>query len=160
LHQQWPDTSSDPHSLPWLLPLLRFLRQLDQRCQRLNGRSQERTIMLWQLRRNPHSSEFDIARRRLPELAAQTASIALRAVLPSQQHATLYCNGQEFNSWEYGSDLCPAVIRTVQALRSSHGNYPLALSDLELPDNQNIITHLQIRQRLENRLAQAQQDAE
>lgn len=159
LHQQWPDTSSDPHSLPWLLPLLRFLRQLDQRWQRLNGRSQERKIVLWELRRKAQSFDFEIARRRLPELAAQTASIDLRAVLNSQQQATLYCNGQEFNSWEYGSDLYPAVIRTVQALRSSHGNYPLALSDLELPDNQNIITHLQIRQRLENRLAQAQQDA-
>ena len=159
LHQQWPDTSSDPHSLPWLLPLLRFLRQLDQRWQRLNGRSQERKIVLWELRRKAQSFDFEIGRRRLPELAAQTASIDLRAVLNSQQQATLYCNGQEFNSWEYGSDLYPAVIRTVQALRSSHGNYPLALSDLELPDNQNIITHLQIRQRLENRLAQAQQDA-
>ena len=140
--------------------MLRFLRQLDQRWQRLNGRSQERKIVLWELRRKAQSFDFEIARRRLPELAAQTASIDLRAVLNSQQQATLYCNGQEFNSWEYGSDLYPAVIRTVQALRSSHGNYPLALSDLELPDNQNIITHLQIRQRLENRLAQAQQDAE
>ncbi len=158
LHQQWQDPTTQPVQPPWLLPLLRFLRQLDQRWQRLNGRSQERKMLLWELRRKPQSFEFEIARRRLPELAAQTASIDLRAVLDTQQQATLYCNGQEFSSWEYGSDLYPAVIRTVKALRSSREDYPLSLSDLELPDSQNIIEHLQIRQRLENRLAQASED--
>src|SRR5690606_26588499 len=88
LHQQWQDPTTQPVQPPWLLPLLRFLRQLDQRWQRLNGRSQERKILLWELRRKPQSFEFEIARRRLPELAAQTASIDLRAVLDAQQQAT------------------------------------------------------------------------
>ena len=158
LHQQWPDNGDSAMPVPWLLPLLRFMRQLDQRWQRLNGRTQERKILLWELRRKPQSFEFEIARRRLPELAAQTASIDLRAVLDARQQATLYCNGQEFSSWEYGSDVYPAVIRAVQALRRGQADYPLALSDLQLPDSQNLIEHLQIRQRLENRLAQASDD--
>jgi len=42
--------------------------------------------------------------------------------------------------------------------RGSKSDYPLWLSDVELPDNQNILEHLQVKQRLEQRLAQALQE--
>lgn len=154
LHQQWDDDPSG--KFQWLPPLLHFIKQVDQRWQLSSGRSSERRLMLYELRRKPLSYEFEIARRKLPENIPPIAVIDVRAVLDNQQQVTLYCNGQEFSAWQHGNDFYPAVIRTVRALRRNNANYPLFLSDLELPDSQNILEHLQIRQRIENRLMQAQ----
>lgn len=156
LHQQWPDTGN---SGQWLLPLVRFLRQLDQRWQQQSGRVQPRKLMLYELRRKPQSYEFEMVRRRLPELAEQSASIDLRAVLDAQQQPTLYCNNLEYSAWQFGGDLYREVAAEVRRLRSSHEAYPLCLSDIVLPDSFSIIEHLQVKQRLENRLNQAVNDS-
>ncbi|MCD8522436.1 MAG: class I adenylate cyclase [Saccharospirillaceae bacterium] len=155
LHQQWPDSGNSSH---WLLPLVRFLRQLDQRWQQQTGRTQARKLMVFELRRKAQSYEFEMVRRRLPELSAQSASIDLRAVLDAQQQPTLYCNNLEFSPWQFGPDLYREVVAEIRKLRSQHEEYPLCLSDVLVPDSVSIIEHLQVKQRLENRLNQALAD--
>jgi len=137
---------------------VRFLRQLDQRWQQQSGRTQPRKLMLFELRRKAQSYEFEMVRRRLPELSAQSASIDLRAVLDAQQQPTLYCNNLEFSPWQFGSDLYREVAAEVRKLRSRHEDYPLCLSDVLVPDSLSIIEHLQVKQRLESRLNQAMAD--
>lgn len=156
LHQQWPDSAQG--SQHWLLPQLRFLRQADQRWQVHDGRTQLRKIMLYELRRKAQTYDFELIRRKIPDLPEQNSTIDLRAVLDSHQQATLYCDGMEFSPWQYGSELYREVVNEVLQRRGSHEHYPLFLSDVELPDSQNMIEHLQIKQRLENRLMQALKD--
>lgn len=156
LHQQWASRALDNNLTPWLLPMLRFLRQVDLRWQRLSERNQPRKVALFELFRKTNSYEFDMVRRRLPELAAQSSSIDLRVVVIEQQ-ATLYCNGEEFSAWQHGDGLYSAVIQKVLSMRQSHHDYPLWLNDVELKDDHRIIEHLQTKLRLENRLLQARQ---
>ena len=156
IHQQWPDTEHG--SQFWLMPLLRFLRQVDQRWQLQDGRVQNRKIVLTEIRRKNRTVDFEVIRRRVPDLSQQTASIDLRGALDAERQATIYCDGIEFSAWQYGGDLYRAVVREVIQRRGSKSDYPLSLSDVELPDNQNILEHLQVKQRLEQRLAQALQE--
>lgn len=156
LHQQWPDTEGS--SQHWLLPVLRFLRQVDLRWQRQDGRSQPRKILLYELRHRHQSYDFELIRRRIPDLPVQNSVLDLRAVLDNHQQETFYCDGMEFSPWEYGADLHREVVQEVLARRGSHLSYPLFLTDVELPDSQNMIEHLQVKQRLENRLMQALKD--
>lgn len=159
LHQQWDIELSTQRVSYWLLPLLRFLMQLDQRWQRQTQRLTQRKITLFEIKRKPASYDFELMPRRLPDYSAQPASIELRAVLDAQQQVTFYCNGQEYSRWEYGEQLYQAVTEEIQRLRASHGVYPLFLTDLELSDNQNVIEHLQIRQRLSKRFMSEKQAA-
>lgn len=153
LHQQWPDDGGS--SQHWLLPVLRFMHQVDLRWQRQDGRVQLRKIMLSEIKRKGNSFDFEIVRRKMPDLAQQNSSIDLRAVLDAQKQPTIYCDGIEFTSWEFGANLYREVVQTVIARRGSHADYPLFLNDLELPDHQNMIEHLKIKQRLESRLMHA-----
>ncbi|WP_430460911.1 class I adenylate cyclase [Thalassolituus sp. LLYu03] len=155
LHQQWPDQEGS--SQYWLMPILRFLRQIDQRWQRQDGRLQPRKILITEMRRKAQSFEFELVRRRMPDLPQQSSSIDLRAVLDANKQPTLYCDGMEFSAWQFGNSLYQAVVKEVIARRGSRAQYPLFLGDLELPDSQNMIEHLQVKQRLETRLMHALQ---
>ncbi|WP_419812079.1 class I adenylate cyclase [Bacterioplanoides sp.] len=161
LHQQWHDDEGSRR----LLPIIRFLRQLDQRwlsqLQGLNPsnqgqRKQQRNLLLFEIRSKKQSLELELVRRKLPPLHEQTSLIDLRAVVDEQQQTTLYCNNQEFSVWQFGDDLYQAVAEEVQAIRSQRENYPCYLSDVSLPhDNQQVITHLRQKQRIEKLLNQA-----
>ena len=45
---------------------------------------------------------------------------------------TLYCDGKEFSTLEYGSDLFNAVVRYVLHLRQSGQSYPIYITDISL----------------------------
>lgn len=154
LHLQWQEEVGKNSVLYWLMPLLRFLKQLDQRFSQKEQRTRERRLVLYELKRQANSYEFDLLRRQIPEGIEPPASIDVRAMLNREQQATIYINGQEFSAWQYGDDFYRVITETVRALRQSHGHYPLFLSDLELPDNDSVIDHLQVRYKLESRLAQ------
>jgi adenylate cyclase class 1 len=154
LHLQWQEEAGTNSVLYWLMPMLRFLKQLDQRFGQKEQRARERRLTLYELKRKTNSYDFDLLKRQLPELVELPASIDVRAILDHEQQATVYINGQEFSAWQYGEGFYRAITETVRALRQSHGQYPLFLSDLELPDNDNVIDHLQVRHKLESRLAQ------
>ncbi|GGY53138.1 adenylate cyclase [Bacterioplanes sanyensis] len=134
-----------------VLPVLRFLRQLDQRWQLQQQRS-ARKLMLFELKRRPNSHAFELKRKRLPEVAEQTASIDLRAILDQHQQPTLYCNSEEFSIWQYGHDLYTAVAAKVMQLRSPGSDYPCYLTDVELSGNDQVIDHLNAKFRLEQQL--------
>ncbi|MAD44051.1 MAG: hypothetical protein CMI02_16395 [Oceanospirillaceae bacterium] len=153
LHQQWPDQEGS--SEYWLRPVLRFLRQVDERWVRKSNREQLRKILLFELRRKNKSIEFELIRRKLPDLPQQTSAIDLRAVLDSEQQVTFYCDGVEFSHWQYGNKLYSHLIREVLKRRESSQTYPLFLNDVQLPGKQNMIEHLKVKQRLESRLVQA-----
>lgn len=154
LHLQWQEEEGKNSVLYWLMPLLRFLKQLDQRFAQKEQRLRERRLLLYELRRKPNSYDFEILRRQIPELVELPASIDVRAILNHEQQATFYLNGQEFSAWQYGEGFYAVITQAVRALRQSHGSYPLFLSDIELPDNDSVIDHLQVRHKLESRFAQ------
>lgn len=156
LHQQW----HDDEGVRRLVPMVRFLRQLDQRwLAQLPGhapRRQQRTLLLFEIRNKKQSVELELVRRKLPPLTEQASAIDLRAVVDEQQQTTLYCNNQEFSIWQFGNDLYQAVAEEVQSMRSQQQNYPCYLSDLSLPDNNHqVIEHLRHKQRIEKQLLQA-----
>ena len=151
LHQQWQDETPDRTAAYWLMPMLGFLKRLDSRWQRQSQRTNARKITLFEIKRKALSYDFELKQLRPPETWTQSGSIELRAMVSHDQQVTLYCNGEEFNSYQYGDQLYQAVADTVHNLRASKGHYPLFLTDLELPDNDNVIEHLQLRQRLESR---------
>lgn len=163
LHQQWHDDEGSRR----LLPIIRFLRQLDQRWlsqlhrqKKPPQRKQQRNILLFEVRNKKQSLELELVRRKLPPLSEQSSAIDLRAVVDEQQQTTLYCNNQEFSVWQFGDQLYQAVAEEVQAIRQpqehSQETYPCYLSDLSLPsDNQQVITHLRHKQRIEKLLNQA-----
>lgn len=155
LHQQWEVEQGTQRVTYWLLPLLRFLSQLDQRWQRQTQRLSTRKITLGEIKRIPASYEFELVRRRIPDNIVLPTSIELRAVLETQDALTLYLNGQEYSSGEYGEQLFAIVTSQVKKLRSDNHEYPLFLTDLEITDNTNVIDHLKIRQRLQRRFAPA-----
>ncbi|ASP38166.1 hypothetical protein CHH28_05465 [Bacterioplanes sanyensis] len=139
-----------------VLPVLRFLRQLDQRWQ-LEQQRGGRKLLLSELKRQANSYEFELKRKRLPEVAEQTANIDLRAVIDEQQQPTLYCNNEEFSIWQYGDDLYLAVAAAVLKLRTPGSDYPCYLTDVELADNGRVIDHLEAKFRIEQQLNQALQ---
>lgn len=159
LHQQWEIDEKSYRVTYWLLPLLRFLKQLDQRWMRQSGREKHRKITLFEIKRISGSYDFELIRRRLPESMVAPNSIELRAVLDNHEATTLYLNNQEYSSWEHGEHLYKEVALQVQHLRANNGDYPLFLTDLEILDNTNVNEHLHIRQRLERRFAPEKQAA-
>src|SRR5690554_2645288 len=152
LHQQWPLAANQKLIEHYLLPLIRFIKQIDHRRQRLSGRTHERRLTLFELKRKQLSYDFELIRRKLPAVALQNASIDLRAAINNDQQVTFYCNGQEFNSWQHGQELYEIVAEAVRSMRSSQQNYPIALNDLELPEAHGIIDYLLVRQKIERLL--------
>ncbi|MAS25670.1 MAG: hypothetical protein CMI03_00250 [Oceanospirillaceae bacterium] len=158
LHQQWPDQEGS--SEYWLRPVLRFLRQVDERWVRKSSREQMRKILLFELKRKAKSIEFELVRRKLPDLPQQNSAIDLRAVFDSENQVTFYCDGAEFSQWQYGDELYSELIRAVIKRRTSNNNYPVFINDIQLPGQQNMIEYLKVKHRLELRLAQALQTSE
>lgn len=153
LHQRWDITENNQQLLQWLLPVLGFLRELDQRWQSRAAKESSRTIRLYEIKRKAKSYDFELVKKRLPSEQTTSASIDLKAIVDSQQQVTLYCNGEEFTSTEYQDRLYHTVAKKIQQLRQNTGDYPVFLTDLELPDNQNVIEHLQLRLRLQRRFS-------
>lgn len=152
LHQQWPLEPNQKLIEHYLLPLIRFIKQIDHRLQRQTGRSNERKLILYEVKRKTLSYDFDLIKRKMPAIALQSLSIDLRAAINNDQQVTLYCNNQEFNGWEHGQNLYEVVAQAVRSLRASQQRYPIALNDLELPEAHGIIDYLQVRQKIERLL--------
>lgn len=148
--QQWPE--SDLRQ--WLIPLLRFMYRLDQRWQYSQNRVQARPIKLAELKLKPLSYEFECERRRMPDDVQLPAAIDLHAVIDNQRHMTFYCNGQEFRQSMYGDQLFSNVANHVRELRHNAAAYDCRLTDLILADNEQLVAHLTVRQRLEKRLSE------
>lgn len=160
LHQQWHDKDGARQ----LIPVIRFLRQLDQRWLahpgRKPARTQQRKILLFELRHKKQSFELELQRRKLPDLTEQTSSLDISAVVDEQQQTTLYCNSQEFSVWQFGDQLYQAVAEEIHAISGQHDHFRCNLSGLTLPgNNQQIIEHLLCKQRIEKQLNQALQQA-
>lgn len=151
LHQQ-QQAQSDSEVV---IPIIRFLRQIDQRMQGQFLRQRARPILLFELKRNNESTEFEPHSRRLPPLQSQTSHIQLNATLDDQDQVTLYCNGEEFSVWEWGDQLYNKVAKTLLAMRSSNDDYPAYLTDLSLYSDASIIQHIKLKQGIEKRLNQA-----
>ena len=78
-----------------------------------------------------------------------TESRAIRFSLPNQyynvqvigenvggtQHFTVYCNDQEFSSSEYGEGVFKAVAKHILAQRKSGADYPIYITDIDLPES-------------------------
>lgn len=151
LHQQQQaQTNSEV-----IIPIIRFLRQVDQRMQGELLRQRARPILLFELKRNNESAEFEPHSRRLPSLQSQTSQIQLNATLDDQDQVTLYCNGEEFSVWEWGDQLYNKVAKILLAMRSSKEGYPAYLTDLSLYSDTSIIQHIKLKQGIEKRLNSA-----
>ncbi len=151
LHQQQQaQTNSEV-----IIPIIRFLRQVDQRMQGELLRQRARPILLFELKRNNESAEFEPHSRRLPSLQNQTSHIQLNAILDDQDQVTLYCNGEEFSVWEWGDQLYNKVAKTLLAMRTNKEGYPAYLTDLSLYSDASIIQHIKLKQGIEKRLNSA-----
>ena len=151
LHQQ-QQAESDSEVL---IPIIRFLRQVDQRMQGQLLRQRARPILLFELKRNTETAEFEPHSRRLPPLQSQTSQIQLNAILDDQDQVTLYCNGEEFSVWEWGEQLYNQVAKTLLAMRSNKDHYPAYLTDLSLYTDESIIQHIKLKQGIEKQLNHA-----
>jgi len=151
LHQQQAaDNSSEI-----LIPLIRFMRQLDQRFQLQSRRQKARPILLFELKLSPESGEFQRHARRLPSLNVQTSQIQLNAVLDDQDQVTLYCNGQEFSIWEWGEDIYLRAAEALLDIRQTQDYYPAYLTDLAIQSESGLIRQLRFKHRIEKSLNEA-----
>lgn len=151
LHQQ-QSAQSDSEVL---IPIIRFLRQVDQRMQGQLLRQRARPILLFELKRNTQTAEFEPHARKLPPLHSQSSDIQLNATLDDQDQVTLYCNGEEFSVWEWGDKLYQKVAKTLLAMRSNKEYYPAYLTDLSLYNDGSIIQHIKLKQGIEKHLNKA-----
>jgi adenylate cyclase class 1 len=151
LHQQQKASSNTEV----LMPIIRFLRQVDQRMQGRLIRANARPILLFELIRNKETTEFEPIPRRLPPLQQQTSRIQLNAILDDQHQVNIYCNGEEFSIWEWGSELYTQVAKTILSMRSENENYPVYLTDLALHNDESIIQHIKYKQGIEKDLNHA-----
>ena len=138
-----------------LIPIIRFLRQVDQRMQGELLRRRARPILLFELKRCNETGEFEPHSRRLPSLQSQTSQIQLNAILDDQDQVTLYCNGEEFSVWEWGDQLYNKVAKTLLSMRSNKDDYPAYLTDLSLYSDKSIIQHIKLKQGIEKHLNNA-----
>ncbi len=151
LHQQ-QQANSDSEVL---IPIIRFLRQVDQRMQGRLVRQRARPILLYELKRNNETAEFEQLARRLPKLQDQTSQIQLNAILDDQNQVNIYCNGEEFSIWEWGDQLYQKVAETILNMRTSHQTYPVYLTDIALYGDESIIQHIKFKQVIEKDLNHA-----
>jgi adenylate cyclase class 1 len=138
-----------------LLPIIRFLRQVDQRLQGRLVRKRARTLLLFELKRNNETNEFEPVPRRLPPIQEQTSQIQLNAILDDQEQVNIYCNGEEFSVWEWGGDLYQKVAQTLLNMRADNETYPVYLTDLTLYGDESIIQHIKFKQGIEKDLNHA-----
>lgn len=138
-----------------LIPIIRFLRQVDQRMQRRLIRQHARPIQMYELQRYSLNSGFERKPKRLPPLQEQTSSIQLNAVLDDQNQITIYCNGEEFSIWEWGNQLYEKVAQTLWDMRTNKEHYPVYLTDLTLYGDESIIQHFKFKEVIEKDLNRA-----
>jgi adenylate cyclase class 1 len=151
LHQQQQaDTDSEV-----LIPIIRFLRQVDQRMQGRMVRKRARPLLLFELKRNSESAEFEHVQRRLPPRQEQSSQIQLNAIIDDQDQVNIYCNGEEFSIWEWGEQLYQQVAQRILSMRKSHQTYPVYLTDLALYGDESIIQHFKFKQGIEKDLNHA-----
>ena len=151
LHQQ-QKANSDSEVL---IPIIRFLRQVDQRMQGRLVRKRARTLSLFELKRNNETTEFEPMPRRLPPRQKQTSQIQLNAILDDQNQVNIYCNGEEFSIWEWGTQLYQKVAATILNMRADNETYPVYLTDLALYGDESIIQHIKFKQGIEKDLNHA-----
>ena len=151
LHQQ-QKAHSDSEVL---IPIIRFLRQVDQRMQGRLVRKRARPLLMFELKRNNESAEFDRIPRRLPPLQDQTSQIQLNAILDDQEQVNIYCNGEEFSIWEWGDKLYQKVAQTILNMRTGTETYPVYLTDIALYGDESIIQHIKFKQVIEKDLNHA-----
>ena len=151
LHQQ-QQAKSDSEVL---IPIIRFLRQVDQRMQGRLVRKRARTLLLFELKRNNVTTEFEPVPRRLPPLQDQSSQIQLNAILDDQNQVNIYCNGEEFSVWEWGSQLYQKVAKTILNMREDKETYPVYLTDIALYGDESIIQHIKFKQGIEKDLNHA-----
>ena len=138
-----------------LIPIIRFLRQVDQRMQGRLVRQRARPLFMYELHRLSLSAEFEPRPKRLPPLHEQSSNIQLNAVLDDQDQATIYCNGEEFSIWEWGEQLYPKVAQTLWDMRTQKEHYPVYLTDLTLYGDESIIQHIKFKLMIEKELNHA-----
>ena len=138
-----------------LIPIIRFLRQVDQRLQGRLVRQRARPLYMFELHRKSITAEYERIPRRLPPLQEQSSHIQLNAVLDDQDQVTIYCNGEEFSIWEWGDQLYQKVAETLWNMRKNKETYPVYLTDLTLFDDQSIIQHIKFKQVIEKELNHA-----
>ncbi len=51
------------------------------------------------------------------------------------EQITVYCNDREFSSFEYGQNVFKAVARHILSQRKSGANYPIYITDIDLPES-------------------------
>jgi adenylate cyclase class 1 len=151
LHQQ-QKAKSDSEVL---MPIIRFLRQVDQRMQGRLVRKRARTLSLFELQRSNKTTEFELIPRRLPPLQEQTSQIQLNAILDDQNQVNIYCNGEEFSIWEWGDQLYQKVAQTILNMREDKETYPVYLTDIALYGDESIIQHIKFKQGIEKDLNRA-----
>ncbi len=151
LHQQ-QKAHSDSEVL---IPVIRFLRQVDQRMQGRLIRQRARPLLLFELKRNNITAEFERSSRRLPPLQAQTSQIQLNAIIDDQAQVNIYCNGEEFSIWEWGDQLYLKVAQTILDMRTGNETYPVYLTDIALYGDESIIQHIKFKQGIEKDLNHA-----
>ncbi len=148
LHYQ---EQSDTDIRSTLVPVLRFIRRLNQRW------ADESQQPLWPL----HLSEllldgetlsFSAQRRRIPMEAKESAAIEVCAHSHAKSVLEISVNDITLSQATFGTKLLVEARQAVINARTEDHAQPVWLSDIVIDDNQHLIRHLQFRQRLEHLL--------
>lgn len=140
-------------------PVLQFLENLLERRQLRDGLSLPGGgLDIRCLELVARQGEWLVERRTVSFEVSPLSGLEVQAVGARNADADLYfdiyCDGQAFTVQEYGDQLIPAVAHYIRSLRGSGENYPVYLTDLQLPQelgHQSFQQELQTCQYLEYR---------
>ena len=134
-----------------LVPLLRFLRQLNQRWSEDHQRPAW-PLVLSELQSDPETGAFSSAPRRLPQEAQVAPSLHLRAHCTDHGPVTFEFDQDRLSTAELGAEAFRRTRDAVIQARPAPADQPVWLSDLTVNGNQQLVHHLHLRQRLEHLL--------
>ncbi|MEE3161375.1 MAG: class I adenylate cyclase, partial [Pseudomonadota bacterium] len=148
LHYQ-EQSGSDIRST--LVPLLRFIRRLNQRW--ADELQQERwPLYLSELLLDGETLSFSAERRRIPVEAREPATIEVSAKSHTKSALEISVNGVTLSQATSGTQLLQEARQAIIAARAHDHAQPVWLSDITIDDNRHLTRHLQFRQRLEHLL--------
>ncbi|MFC3608162.1 class I adenylate cyclase [Stutzerimonas tarimensis] len=144
-----------------LTPLWRFLQAvLFRRAAHLPlQRGAELEISLHELVASGSGGALRLESRQPPRSGPEDAFYEVQAIIEpgdgDRSQVTLYCNGREFSSLEYGDALYSEVARDILGRRRHAERYPCYLTDLSAGEAPHTVQSLRHKVRLEVALNQA-----
>ncbi len=110
----------------------RFFKAIDQRQSEAN---KPLRTAYYRLRKKGISNTYSVQTRPVPEEPDTPALLHIQVIaqiINGKTEFTLYCNGKEFSTLEYGQEVFQQVATYVLEHRRGRGKYPIYITDIDL----------------------------